>query len=289
MSETARLLAAARDDPGLVLLEGFHALKHALRFGADVLAAVDERPDGLARARRGSWRPSSTLEPSRRSPPAVARPARASHAGRSRSRAARAFDAGGARRRGRVVLLEDPRHLGNVGAVVRVAAAAGAAGVLTTGAARPVGSGGAARLGRPALRAAGRARRGAARPAAARSWRSTRTASRSPALPADALLAFGTERHGLSAALRARADLRVRDPDARGRLEPQPRDGGRGRALRRLTAREQVAQRVLGAARQHDHRAGRARGDLARHAPEQHGALRAVRARAHHEHVERRA
>ncbi|MFO1533899.1 MAG: TrmH family RNA methyltransferase, partial [Thermoplasmatota archaeon] len=34
---------------------------------------------------------------------------------------------------GRVVLLEDPRHLGNLGACVRVAAAAGVAGVITTG------------------------------------------------------------------------------------------------------------------------------------------------------------
>src|SRR6185437_12649087 len=32
-----------------------------------------------------------------------------------------------------IVLLEDPRHLGNLGACVRVAAAASAAGVLTTG------------------------------------------------------------------------------------------------------------------------------------------------------------
>ena len=31
---------AARRDPGLALLEGFHALKHALRFGADVVEAV---------------------------------------------------------------------------------------------------------------------------------------------------------------------------------------------------------------------------------------------------------
>ncbi len=36
-----------------------------------------------------------------------------------------------------VVLLEAPRHLGNLGAVVRVSAAAGAAGVITTGEADP--------------------------------------------------------------------------------------------------------------------------------------------------------
>jgi TrmH family RNA methyltransferase len=109
------------------------------------------------------------------------------------------------------VLLEDPRHLGNVGAVIRVAAAAGAAGVLTTGAldpwdpaalrgaaglhfALPVGRADTAALGdRPlvVLDPAGEPLR---------------------ALPEGALLAFGTERHGLSPALSSRADVRVRIP-----------------------------------------------------------------------------
>src|ERR671916_75279 len=55
----------ARRAPDLAVLEGFHALKHALRFGAEILEA--------------------------------------------------------------------PRHLGNLGAAIRVAAAADAAAVLTTG------------------------------------------------------------------------------------------------------------------------------------------------------------
>src|SRR5690606_41436673 len=38
-----------------------------------------------------------------------------------------------ASRKAPLVLLEEPTHLGNMGAVVRVAAAAGAAGVVTTG------------------------------------------------------------------------------------------------------------------------------------------------------------
>ena len=42
---------AARHDPGLVVLEGLHALKHAQRFGADLLQIVmsdDATADALA-------------------------------------------------------------------------------------------------------------------------------------------------------------------------------------------------------------------------------------------------
>ena len=115
--------------------------------------------------------------------------------------------------RGPVVLLEDPRHLGNVGAAVRVAAAAGADGVLTTGARDPWdpmalrGSAGlhyalpVARVG--VLDPAGR-------PLVALD---PGGAPLEPGgLPERALLAFGTERHGLSAGLLARAALRVAIP-----------------------------------------------------------------------------
>ena len=40
---------AARRDPELALLEGFHALKHALRFGAELLEAVASDPAELDR------------------------------------------------------------------------------------------------------------------------------------------------------------------------------------------------------------------------------------------------
>src|SRR5262249_40488852 len=40
---------AARRDPGLAVLEGFHALKHALRFGAEVQEAATSDPEGLER------------------------------------------------------------------------------------------------------------------------------------------------------------------------------------------------------------------------------------------------
>ena len=35
---------SARRDPGLVVLEGFHAVKHALRFGAEVVRLVAPDP-----------------------------------------------------------------------------------------------------------------------------------------------------------------------------------------------------------------------------------------------------
>ncbi|MFP5389347.1 MAG: rRNA methyltransferase, partial [Thermoleophilia bacterium] len=39
---------AARRDPNLAVLEGFHALKHALRFGADVRSVVSPDVAGHA-------------------------------------------------------------------------------------------------------------------------------------------------------------------------------------------------------------------------------------------------
>ena len=107
------------------------------------------------------------------------------------------------------MLLEDPRHLGNVGAAVRVAAAAGAAALLTTGAADPWDP--AALRGAAGLHYAlpvGRGDPPGDRPLVALDP----GGEEATALPAEATLAFGTERDGLSPALVARADLRVRIP-----------------------------------------------------------------------------
>jgi TrmH family RNA methyltransferase len=116
-----------------------------------------------------------------------------------------------------VVLLEDPRHLGNLGACVRVAAAAGAAGVLTTGRQDPWHP--------DALR--GSAGLHFALPV--HRTRAVRTGDRplialDPAgeplnpstLPPRAVLAFGTERDGLSPELLARADACLALPMAPG-------------------------------------------------------------------------
>ena len=116
-----------------------------------------------------------------------------------------------------VVLLEDPRDLGNVGAVVRVAAGADAAGVVTTGMHDPWdpaalrGSAG-LHYALPVGRDDGFGERvaGGGRPLLALDPDGDLL---DPAgLPAEAVLAFGTERDGLSDALLARADARLRLP-----------------------------------------------------------------------------
>ena len=130
----------ARNDQSLVVIEGFHPLKHAIRFGVDLLEIVSPDLDEL-KALQDEYAPDigtqiseyvnwvsnevfNLLGPSR--PPtgvmAIAKrpivdltnilndphPAP-------------------------VILLENPRNLFNIGAAVRAAAAAGAAGVINTG------------------------------------------------------------------------------------------------------------------------------------------------------------
>ena len=224
MSALAGRFQRARGDGTLAVLEGFHALKHALRFGAavEVVAAADpealERmaeelaPDLAGRLRALAGAPVA---------PELLR-ALAPHVPRTQVLAlARRppFDAAALRAPGDapVVLLEDPRDLGNVGAVVRVAAAAGAAGVVTTGMHDPWdasalrGSAGlhfALPVGRDERFAEALAADG--RPLLALD--PDGDVLDPSALPAGAVLAFGTERHGLSDALLARADARLRLP-----------------------------------------------------------------------------
>jgi len=232
----------ARGDERLAVLEGFHALKHALRFGAqvEVVAAVD--PEGLERMAAelapdlaGRFRALAgepvTPELLGTLAPHVPRTQLLAIARRPR------FDAAALRAPGTrpVVLLEDPRDRGNVGAVVRVAAAAEAAGVVTTGMHDPWdptalrGSAGlhfALPVGRDDGFVEGLADARAGGAAGAADPRAGGPAPRRPllaidpdgdvldpaALPPDAVLAFGTERHGLSDALLARADARLRLP-----------------------------------------------------------------------------
>ena len=203
----AALLAAARTDRSLALLDGFHALKHALRFGAEVLAAGTSDPERLARLaerspRTSTWpwcRPSTPRSSGRMRTTPAWWPSRAGR--RSTRRRSR---------RGPAVLLEDPRHLGNVGAVVRVAAAAGAAGVLTTGARDPWHP--AALRGAAGLHFALPVGQVDAPPAGRPLVALDPQGGPLGALPEDALLAFGSERHGLSRELLARADARMAIP-----------------------------------------------------------------------------
>jgi len=139
-AELTRVRAVRRGSDG-VLLEGVHALKHATRFGARIeVALTPDRgalarlladlapdvslPEALIEVDRATWR---TATAGRELPsPSLAVADRPAMAPRDVLAAA-----------GRIVILEQPRHLGNLGAVVRVAAAAGAGGVLIVGAADP--------------------------------------------------------------------------------------------------------------------------------------------------------
>ena len=211
---------AARRDRTLAVLEGFHALKHALRFGGDVVEAVASDREEMERL-------AADLAPDLAGSLAErVTPVEAEVLGRMVPHAPRtgvvaiarrpAVDVASAladERPAPIVLLEDPRTMGNMGACVRVAAAADAAGVLTTGSNDPWHP---------------EALRGAAglhfalpvapivdlpetdRPLVAIDPEGE---SRDPrALSPRAILAFGTERYGLSPALLERADERLAIP-----------------------------------------------------------------------------
>ena len=200
----------ARRDPALVVLEGFHAVKHALRFGGEVLGAWCADPAEIEALRRRLAPDLETLRPEVVDHDALAAvvPRAQVVAVARRPQQRPPLEVPGSEP---VVLLEDPRHLGNLGACVRVAAAAGAAGVLTTGRQDPWhpdalrGSAGLhfalpvarahrlpADLGRPLV---------ALDPEGAEGL-----------LPPRAVVAFGTERDGLTPELLARADLRLALP-----------------------------------------------------------------------------
>ena len=205
------------------MLEGFHPLKHALRFGANVLEVVTSDAaelERLAAALAPELAP-RLRELAREIDPAVfaqLAPLTPSTgvmalAQRPRSMSARCSRTA---RDAPVVLLEDPRDLGNMGACVRVSAAAGAAGVLTTGSHdpwHPDALRGAAGLhyALPVARLASlQELAGRGRPLLALDPDGERARPRR--LPARSVLAFGTERHGLSDELLASADARIAIP-----------------------------------------------------------------------------
>jgi TrmH family RNA methyltransferase len=214
----------AQRDPDLVLLEGMHALKHAVRFGAVIDVVASPEPEELARllarvapdivlpetfgaVEPGVWR---ALTGGRALPsPCLAVARRPAH-----DRAAMlAFPA-------RLLVLEQPRHLGNTGAVVRVAAAAGLAGVIVVGSVdpwNPTVVRAAAGLHfavdvvhLPDLDALEALLDGSGRPIVALDPDGTPIDE--VELPIDAAVVLGSERDGLSEDLRVRASLRVAIP-----------------------------------------------------------------------------
>lgn len=199
---------------GTVTLDGFHALKHALRFGAEItLAIAADKPAALALARELAPDLTDRLDALLRPVPAaelrtlVPRPHPTDIAALAVRPPELVIPELPAERHAPLVVLDDPRHLGNIGAVIRVAAGTGACGVLTTGTADPWHP--------SVLRAAA----GLHFATAVARCESLERLPRGPLYALDpagddirdvaiedhALLAFGSERAGLSPALRARA------------------------------------------------------------------------------------
>lgn len=214
-SQLVGFFRAARRNRELAVLEGFHAVKHAVRFGADVVRVV--ALEGAEPARLASGL----------APDVVAAFADVEAVGEEvfrqlAPRAPRTGVIGVARRPGvdletvmrgggaPCVLLEDPQDLSNVGACVRVAAAAGARGVVTTGAKDPWAPG--ALRGSAGLHYALPVARAAEIPDGAPLVALDPGGAEIGAIPEGAVLAFGTERAGLSAGLLARADAVVSLP-----------------------------------------------------------------------------
>jgi RNA methyltransferase, TrmH family len=181
-----------------VVLAGVHAVKHALRFGAVLDRLVSADPPA-ARALMTVVAPDVRLGTVERVSVAEveALGGRAELVGLARRPAS--VPAGP----GPTVLLDNPRHLGNLGAVVRVAAGFGARAVLSTGTVDPWHP--------TVVRAAAglhwavEVRRVTDLPAAVIALDPAGEDLRTAVIPADAVLAFGSERHGLSAEVRARA------------------------------------------------------------------------------------
>lgn len=210
----------ARRDSGLAVLEGFHALKHALRFGAELLEAVASDPDGLERLAAdlapdlaGSLAERVTPVDAEALARMVPQAPRTGVVAIARRPAVDVAEALADERPSPVVLLEDPRTMGNMGACVRVAAAADAAGVLTTGSNDPwhpdaLRGGAGLHFALPV--AAIDALPAGDRPLVAVDPEGDQADLR--ALSPRSVLAFGTERHGLSAELLDRADARLAIP-----------------------------------------------------------------------------
>ena len=207
-------VARAGRDPTLVVLEGFHAVKHAVRFGAELLGMWTADPLELA-ALAARLAPDVTLEPVVVEVAELARVVPRAQVVAVARRPAQPDPDGilSAEGPAPVVMLEDPRHLGNLGACVRVAAAAGAAGVITTGRQDPWhadalrGSGG-LHFALPVARS--RVLRTGGRPLIALD--PAGDPLRVAEVPRRAVLAFGAERDGLSDELIARADARLALP-----------------------------------------------------------------------------
>lgn len=130
----------SRSDTNLAVLEGFHALKHALRFGAEIIIVVTTDTNKLERFAsllapdlQGHLTKLSTVVPPEIFEQLAPYPPRTGVVALAKRPKIKAQEILADRRLAPIVLLENPRNLMNMGACVRVAAAVNTAGVLTTG------------------------------------------------------------------------------------------------------------------------------------------------------------
>jgi TrmH family RNA methyltransferase len=221
--EIIQRFIVARRDPNLVVLEGIHALKHARRFGAvirEVVAADPSSVKNLAKRLAPDLLPYlqknlevvspdcfKQLTPT---PPPTGVVAIAERIHADLKKLLKPSHRP-------IVLLDDPRRYGNIGAVIRVSAAAGAAGVVVVGDHDPwhpeaVRGAAGLQFALPVVQVAKLPEFEAPLVAVDAEGEPLETAN----LPVGAVLAFGSERSGLSQSARDRATSIVRIPMVEG-------------------------------------------------------------------------
>ena len=216
----------ARRDTSLAVMDGLHAVKHGLRFGAETLEVVSPDVDASLRladevAPDISSRLAAELmqvadDDFRRLSPV---PPDTGVIAITRRPVTSVADVLHGPTDAPVVLLENPRNPFNIGAAVRVAAAAGAAGLLVTGQQDPwhpaaIVSAAGLQFALPVARADGIP--GVVTGAGDERLVVAVDPEGEPMpwgdVPSGAILAFGTERHGASPALLACASRRLSIP-----------------------------------------------------------------------------
>ena len=194
-----------------VTLEGFHAVKHALRFAPSLVRTVIARDPSAAVSLCEQLAPDlvtvfamRVTEGQSDHPTGVAGTA-------DRPAENRSVLSG---RTAPLVVLDDPRHPGNAGAAIRVAAAAGASGVALVGSLDPWhpavvrGSAG-LHFALPVLAAGVTELEGPV-------WALDAGGDPLTQVPDDVVLVVGSERAGVSPGLRVRADRLVSRPMRQG-------------------------------------------------------------------------
>lgn len=225
---------SARKHPRLVVLEGLHPIKHGLRFGAEFVRVVTSDKESLRELAR-------QLAPdvadrmltladevhSQLFADLAPRPPETGVIALARRPETDAHTLLQHERQAPLVLLERPSHLGNIGAVIRLAAGAGASGVVTSGIHDPWGpdavrGGAGLQYALPVARISDDSLTGGAaskRAIGSAPWRGPLLALdpegdplTAAGVPANSIIAFGSERFGLSDELLARADGRIAIP-----------------------------------------------------------------------------